>query len=91
MIRQPYVSAWRCVNGVNVEPIAPDDLPDYSVFPTGMYWPVGQIAFCIDSEYKRAVFTFVLGPRYARGYKTTFEDLESSAFSPDRSKMVWMS
>lgn len=91
MIRAPYVSAWRCVSGVDVELIAPDDLPDYSVFPTGMYWPIGQIAFCIDSERKTAVFTYVLGPRYARGYKITFEDLESLAFVPDSSRMVWVS
>lgn len=91
MIRPPYLSAWRCLSGVDVEPIAPDDLPDYSVVPTGMYWPIGQIAFCIDSEHKRAVFTYVLGPRYARGYKTAFEDLESLAFAPDKSRMVWVS
>jgi hypothetical protein len=56
-----------------------------------MYWPVGQIAFCIDADHKRAVFLYVLGPRYGRGYKTTFEDLETLVFLPDRSRMVWMS
>jgi len=91
MIRPPYVSAWRCVCGVDVESIAPDDLPDYSVFPSGMYWPVGQIDFCIDEQHKRAVFAYVLGPRYGRGYKITFSDLATLAFEPDRSRMVWMS
>lgn len=91
MIRPPYISAWRSFSGVDVESIASDDLPDYSVFPTGMYWPVGQISFSIDAEHKRAVFTYVLGPRYGRGYKTTFEDLATLAFEPDRSRMVWMS
>jgi hypothetical protein len=91
IIRPPYVFGWRCVSGVNTESIAPDDLPDYSVLPSGMYWPVGQIAFCIDSEHKRAVFTYVLGPRYGRGYKATFEDSATLAFVPERSKTVWVS
>jgi hypothetical protein len=91
MVRPPYVSAWRFVGGADVEIISPDDLPDYSVMPTGMYWPVGQIAFSIDFQHKRAIFTYVLGPRYGRGYKVTFEDLETLAFAPDRSRMVWMS
>jgi hypothetical protein len=56
-----------------------------------MYWPIGQISFCIDSERMTAVFTYVLGPRYARGYKITFEDLESLALVPDSSRMVWVS
>jgi hypothetical protein len=91
MIRPPYVSAWRYVGADDVEPIRPDDLPDYSVLPTGMYWPVGQIDFCIDTQNKMAVFTYVLGPRYARGYKITFEDPGTLAFVPDRSRMVWLS
>jgi hypothetical protein len=91
MIRPPYVSAWRYLGGVDVEPIAPYNLPDYSVLPTGMYWPVGQIDFWVDYEHKRAVFTFVLGPRYGRGYQTVFEDVETLAFVPDRSRIVWVS
>jgi hypothetical protein len=91
MIKPPYVCAWRFVGGPDVEIIEPDDLPDYSVVPTGMYWPVGTIDFCIDSEHKRAVFTYVLGPRYGRGYKVTFKDLETLELVPGMSGLRWRS
>ena len=90
MIRPPYIHAWRYKGGPEVDPIAPDEIQDHQTRPTGMYWPVGEIAFCIDLPNKRAVFTYALGPRYARGYRTTFENLETSAFVPDRGTMVWM-
>lgn len=89
--KPPFVAAWRFTGGPNVEDIESDDLPDFSVIPSGMYWRVGQIVFLIDMEHKRAVFTFVLGPRYGRGYKITFENPETLALLPEASKIVWAS
>jgi len=36
--------------------------------PRGAYWRIGSIAYHLDPEGKRAVFTFVVGPRYGRGF-----------------------
>lgn len=33
----------------------------------GMFYERGAVAFCIDSDRKRVLFTFTLGPRYGRG------------------------
>jgi hypothetical protein len=88
---RPFVAGWRFTGGPDIEDIASDDFPDYSVKPPGMYWPVGQIDFIIDVAEKRALFTYVLGPRYGRGYKVTFEDLETLVFLPEMSKIVWRS
>ena len=33
----------------------------------GMFYERGVVAFCIDSDRKRLVFTYTLGPRYGRG------------------------
>src|SRR5205807_3180451 len=65
--KPPFVAAWRYVGGPGVESIAPDDQPDYSAKPSGMYWPIGQIDFIIDTQHTRALYTYCLGPRYSRG------------------------
>jgi hypothetical protein len=33
----------------------------------GMFYERGVVAFCIDSDRKRLVFSYILGPRYGRG------------------------
>jgi hypothetical protein len=91
LIRPPYTSGWQYVGGADVEAIAPDDLPDFSVETKGMYWPVGVIDFCLDLEHKRAVFGYQLGPRYGRGFRIMFEDPETLEFVPEKSRLVWRS
>ena len=89
--KQPFIAGWRFAGGPDVEPIAPDDLPDYSIKPSGMYWPIGQIDFIIDTQQKRALYTYVLGPRYGRGFKVTFEDVSTLAFVSEKGRLIWMS
>jgi len=33
----------------------------------GMFYARGAVAFCIDANRKRVLFTYALGPRYGRG------------------------
>jgi len=33
----------------------------------GMFYERGAVTFCIDTDRKRVVFTYTLGPRYGRG------------------------
>jgi hypothetical protein len=89
--KRPFVAGWRFTGGLDVENIASDDLPNYSVKPSGMYWPVGEIDFIIDMAQKKALFTFVLGPRYGRGYMVTFESSETLALLPENGRILWVS
>lgn len=71
--------------------LSPVVYPDYSELPKEMYWHTGIIEFCVDTEHRRAVYSYVLGPRYARGYKRTFATGEPILLEPDRKFGLWVS
>jgi hypothetical protein len=71
--------------------LSPVAYPDYSQVPKGMYWHTGLVEWCVDEEQRRAVYAYVLGPRYARGYKKTFAPGEAIRLEKDGRLTVWVS
>ena len=78
-------------DGSTFTELSPVAYPDYSQTPKGMYWHTGMIEFCFDVERRRAVYDYVLGPRYARGYRRTFASAEAIHLDPDRKYLLWRS
>jgi hypothetical protein len=78
-------------DGTSFTELSPVVYPDYSQTPKGMYWYTGMIRFWVDVEHRRAVYDYVLGPRYARGYKRTFTSAEPIRLEPDRRFLAWIS
>ena len=58
---------------------------------SGMYWQVGTINFHVNFKKKIAVYSYVLGPRYGRGYKQPYEELDDLILTIDGKHMVWLS
>jgi hypothetical protein len=71
--------------------LSPVSYPDYSQLPKGMYWHTGLVEFCVDVERRRAVYAYVLGPRYARGYKRIFTPNELMLLEPNGEFIQWVS
>lgn len=86
----PATKAWKWKEG-RIEDITPSEWPDWKDRPNGMYWDIGAIQFWIDEEERRAVYTFTLGPRYGRGFRTEFSDSNAIEFKTSRDQLVWMS
>ncbi len=78
-------------DGSSFTELSPVVRPDFSQIPKGMYWHTGVIEFCVDLEHSRAVYHYVLGPRYARGYKRTFTSDEAISLETDRRFLLWLS
>jgi len=57
----------------------------------GMYWNIGTIMFWIDIQSKRAVYSYTLGPRYGRGFKCIFEDVDTLRLNCENKCAVWIS
>jgi hypothetical protein len=47
--------------------------------PRGAYWKVGSVAYHIAPVETRAIFTFVVGPRYGRGFVLEYKIVEARA------------
>lgn len=78
-------------DGTIFSELSPVAYPDYSHFPKGMYWHTGLVEFCVDEKQRRAVYAFVLGPKYARGYKRTFAPGEAICLETDGRFTAWVS
>jgi hypothetical protein len=85
----PYTRAWS-FDGNSLIEISVDGLPDVTK-KNGMYWEIGRIEFAIDTEKKRAVYGYWLGPRYGRGFKKSFDSLDTLSLSVGRESLVWIS
>jgi hypothetical protein len=88
--KREAVRGWL-FDGSTFAQLSPVAYPDYSRIPKGMYWHTGMIEFCVDVEHRRAVYDYVLGPRYARGYKRTFASGEAIRLEPDGRFLLWLS
>ena len=78
-------------DGAIYSELKPPKYPDFSMPPKGMYWTVGLVNFCIDLEHRRAVYSYVLGPRYARGYLRIFTEEEPLILQADSRFLKWLS
>jgi hypothetical protein len=78
-------------DGSSFTELSPLLYPNYSEMPKGMYWHTGLIEFCVDMKHRRAVYDYVLGPRYASGYKRRFAPDEAIRLEADRRFLLWVS
>ena len=85
----PYSRTWKYIAGEVTE--LPQSVDSSVRERNGMYWTIGHIEYCIDPRNGRAVYGYWLGPRYGRGYKTTFTTNDTLRFTTDRSRLVWIS
>jgi hypothetical protein len=87
---ESYVQAWS-YNGHEIHETVSDATSLRDQKPDGMYWRIGMIQFVIDEIHGRSLYSYTLGPRYARGYKADFEHIDQFSMIPDPDRILWIS
>ena len=88
--REPHSRAWR-LDESGIEECKPTDLAQKNGQSNGMYWQIATATFHVNLKKMVAIYSYVLGPRYARGFEKPFDDLDSLVLTTDGEHMVWLS
>ncbi len=91
VLRGSALRAW-VFDGRTFSKLSPiSEGPRVPTGKSGMYHSAGLIDYFVDPDYRRAVYCWVLGPRYARGFERAFASGEAIRLEPDRRFLVWVS
>jgi len=88
--REPYIRAWHYRQS-QLSEVDPGTLSLSNGQAQGMYYQIAQIFFSVDENAKRALYTYTLGPKYARGFRVSFDNIDSFQMMPKNDRLLWLS